>query len=83
VQDLGGELLPLEDAANNNVSANNRSSFSIHSNASMTGCSGGGGDAATDKQLLLWEKRAKGLKKMLLGFDQASECRDASSRNPI
>ncbi|CAG2064144.1 unnamed protein product, partial [Timema podura] len=36
----------------------------------MTGCSGGG-DAATDKQLMLWERRAKGLKKMLLGFDQA------------
>lgn len=27
----------------------------------------------TDKTLALWERRCKGLKKMLLGFDQASE----------
>jgi hypothetical protein len=39
--------------------------------AAMTGCSGGGSDTSTDKQLLLWERRVKGLKKMLLGFDQA------------
>ncbi|XP_071443530.1 ankyrin repeat and fibronectin type-III domain-containing protein 1 isoform X1 [Hetaerina americana] len=31
----------------------------------------GGGVGAGDKQLLLWERRAKGIKKMLLGFDQA------------
>ncbi|XP_069684957.1 ankyrin repeat and fibronectin type-III domain-containing protein 1 isoform X3 [Periplaneta americana] len=63
----------------NNI--NNRSSTSASSpfsvigssmaTAAMTGCSGGGSDATTDKQLLLWERRVKGLKKMLLGFDQA------------
>ena len=39
--------------------------------AAMTGCSGGGSDASMDKQLLVWERRVKVLKKMLLGFDQA------------
>ena len=28
----------------------------------------------SDKTLCLWERRAKGLNKMLLGFEQASEC---------
>ncbi|GLH16800.1 Protein of unknown function [Gryllus bimaculatus] len=49
-------------------------SFSIISShgasATMTGC-GGGAEAAVVKQLLLWERQAKGLKK-ILGFDQAS-----------
>nr|CAD7439694.1 unnamed protein product [Timema bartmani] len=75
VQELGGGLLPVDESSPVNHN-NNRASFSIigshHSVAAsaMTGCSGGG-DAATDKQLMLWERRAKGLKKMLLGFDQA------------
>lgn len=75
VQELGGGLLPFDDApSNNNNNNNTRASFSIISShsttATMTGC-GGGAEAAVDKQLLLWERRAKGLKKMLLGFDQA------------
>jgi len=59
----------------NNRSSASSSPFSVIGSsvatAAMTGCSGGGSDATTDKQLLLWERRVKGLKKMLLGFDQA------------
>jgi hypothetical protein len=59
----------------NSRSSASSSAFSVigssMATAAMTGCSGGGSDAATDKQLLLWERRVKGLKKMLLGFDQA------------
>ncbi|XP_067005275.2 ankyrin repeat and fibronectin type-III domain-containing protein 1 [Anabrus simplex] len=77
VQELGGgSMHPLNETSSCNINNNNnsRASFSIigshGASATMTGC-GGGPDAATDKQLMLWERRAKGLKKMLLGFDQA------------
>ncbi|XP_023708239.1 ankyrin repeat and fibronectin type-III domain-containing protein 1 isoform X3 [Cryptotermes secundus] len=59
----------------NNRSSGSSSPFSVigssMATAAMTGCSGGGSDTSTDKQLLLWERRVKVLKKMLLGFDQA------------
>lgn len=91
VQELGGCISSLDESAagcnNNNNNNINRASFSsfIHHTAAaspMTGCSGGGADAATDKQLMLWERRAKGLKKMLLGFDQASTFPAGSSCLP-
>lgn len=47
-----------------------RSSFSNPHN-NLTGCGGN----TEDKQLALWERRARALRKMLLGFDQASEFR--------
>ncbi|XP_029672352.1 uncharacterized protein LOC115240991 isoform X2 [Formica exsecta] len=43
-----------------------RASFSTQHN-NLTGCSG----STEDKQLALWERRARALRKMLLGFDQA------------
>lgn len=43
-----------------------RASFSTPHN-NLTGCGGN----AEDKQLAQWERRAKALRKMLLGFDQA------------
>ncbi|XP_046739893.1 uncharacterized protein LOC124407632 isoform X1 [Diprion similis] len=43
-----------------------RASFSTPHN-NLTGCGGN----AEDKQLALWERRARALRKMLLGFDQA------------
>jgi len=45
-----------------------RASFSAQHN-NLTGCSG----STEDKQLALWERRARALRKMLLGFDQARE----------
>ncbi|XP_021938463.1 ankyrin repeat and fibronectin type-III domain-containing protein 1 isoform X2 [Zootermopsis nevadensis] len=82
-----GEQLTLDETPGYNNNNNNNhhhhniinnhsssSPFSVigssMATAAMSGC-GGGTDAATDKQLLLWERRVKGLKKMLLGFDQA------------
>lgn len=73
IQDLNGGLISPEQGLPPNLN-NNRASFSImthYPTSSITGCHGGSGDA--DKELLLWERRAKGLKKMLLGFDQTSE----------
>ncbi|XP_048507343.1 uncharacterized protein LOC105689444 isoform X4 [Athalia rosae] len=43
-----------------------RASFSTPHN-NLTGCGG----SAEDKQLAIWERRARALRKMLLGFDQA------------
>ncbi|KAL0130197.1 hypothetical protein PUN28_002051 [Cardiocondyla obscurior] len=43
-----------------------RASFSTQHN-NLTGCGG----STEDKQLALWERRARALRKMLLGFDQA------------
>ena len=45
-----------------------RSSFSTQHN-NLAGCGG----STEEKQLALWERRARALRKMLLGFDQASE----------
>lgn len=33
----------------------------------------GGTGGGSEKQRLIWERRVRGLKKMLLGFDQASK----------
>jgi hypothetical protein len=70
-----------------NRSSGSSSPFSMIGNsvatAAMTGCSGGGSDTSTDKQLLLWERRVKGLKKMLLGFDQARKHIAATSRDAL
>ena len=45
--------------------------FNVSGNAytspSVTGCAG----SDSDKQLGLWERRVKGLRRMLLGWDQA------------
>lgn len=41
--------------------------FTGNSGPSVTGCAG----SETDKQLGLWERRVKGLRRMLLGWDQA------------
>ena len=69
----------LHNNINNRSTASASSPFSVigssMATAAMTGCSGGGSDATTDKQLLLWERRVKALKKMLLGFDQARKLR--------
>lgn len=48
--------------------SSHRASFSTQHN-NLTGCGGSG----EDKQLALWERRARALRKMLLGFDQARE----------
>lgn len=45
-----------------------RASFSAAHN-NLTGCGGN----AEDKQVALWERRVRTLRKLLLGFDQASE----------
>ncbi|XP_023316665.1 uncharacterized protein LOC106658011 isoform X1 [Trichogramma pretiosum] len=45
-----------------------RGSFTSQNN-NLTGCSGGG-SSSEDKQLVLWERRARALRKMLAGFEQ-------------
>ncbi|PSN43050.1 hypothetical protein C0J52_23158 [Blattella germanica] len=51
----------LHNNINNRSSTSSSSPFSVigssMATAAMTGCSGGGSDATTDKQLLLWERR--------------------------
>lgn len=46
--------------------SSHRASFSTQHN-NLTACGG----STEDKQLALWERRARALRKMLLGFDQA------------
>lgn len=41
--------------------------FTGNTGQSVTGCAG----SENDKQLGLWERRVKGLRRMLLGWDQA------------
>ncbi|XP_076233710.1 ankyrin repeat and fibronectin type III domain containing protein wide awake isoform X2 [Calliopsis andreniformis] len=66
VQELGGSTSGSGGTTLLEPPSSHRSSFSSqHSN--LTGCGGN----AEDKQLALWERRARALRKMLLGFDQA------------
>ncbi|XP_055848803.1 uncharacterized protein LOC129913874 isoform X6 [Episyrphus balteatus] len=71
IQDLSGcEGFPQQSAAFSST----RSSISsiiigefCNSGPSVTGCTG----TETDKQIGIWERRVKGLRRMLLGWDQA------------
>ncbi|XP_033214419.1 ankyrin repeat and fibronectin type-III domain-containing protein 1 isoform X3 [Belonocnema kinseyi] len=65
VQELGGSTSG-SGGTNLLEPVSHRSSFSAQHN-NLTGCSGN----TEDKQLALWERRARALRKMLLGFDQA------------
>ncbi|XP_046589478.1 uncharacterized protein LOC107219511 isoform X4 [Neodiprion lecontei] len=64
VQELGGSSTSMGTTLLEPPS--HRASFSTPQN-NLTGCGGN----AEDKQLALWERRARALRKMLLGFDQA------------
>jgi hypothetical protein len=71
VQELGGGAVGGNPAAGPALlepppSQSHRGSFSSQHN-NLTGCGG----SAEDKQLALWERRARALRKMLFGFDQA------------
>ncbi|XP_016771567.1 uncharacterized protein LOC410514 isoform X6 [Apis mellifera] len=66
VQELGGSTSGSGGTTLLEPPASHRSSFSSQHN-NLTGCGG----SAEDKQLALWERRARALRKMLLGFDQA------------
>ncbi|KYN00199.1 Ankyrin repeat and fibronectin type-III domain-containing protein 1 [Cyphomyrmex costatus] len=65
VQELGGST---SDSGGTNLLEPpcHRATFSTQHN-NLTGCSG----STEDKQLALWERRSRALRKMLLGFDQA------------
>ena len=67
IQELGGSFC-RSDGLNLFEPSSHRSSFSAPHN-NLTGCGGN----TEDKQLALWERRARALHKMLLGFDQASK----------
>ncbi|XP_017888104.1 uncharacterized protein LOC108629762 isoform X1 [Ceratina calcarata] len=66
VQELGGSSSGSGGSTLLEPPSSHRSSFSSQHN-NLTGCGG----SAEDKQLALWERRARALRKMLLGFDQA------------
>ncbi|XP_076183926.1 ankyrin repeat and fibronectin type III domain containing protein wide awake isoform X4 [Ptiloglossa arizonensis] len=66
VQELGGSTSGSGGTTLLEPPSSHRSSFSSQHN-NFTGCGG----SAEDKQLALWERRARALRKMLLGFDQA------------
>ncbi|XP_024940813.1 uncharacterized protein LOC107267862 isoform X3 [Cephus cinctus] len=66
VQELGGNTSGSGSSATLLEPPSHRASFSTQHN-NLTGCGG----SAEDKQLALWERRARALRKMLLGFDQA------------
>ncbi|XP_068983303.1 ankyrin repeat and fibronectin type-III domain-containing protein 1 isoform X4 [Bombus flavifrons] len=66
VQELGGSTSGSGGTTLLEPPSSHRSSFSSQHN-NLTGCGG----SAEDKQLALWERRARALRKMLLGFDQA------------
>lgn len=68
VQELGGSTSGSGGTTLLEPPSSHRSSFSSQHN-NLTGCGG----SAEDKQLALWERRARALRKMLLGFDQASK----------
>ena len=68
VQELGGSTSGSGGTTLLEPPSSHRSSFSSQHN-NLTGCGGNN----EDKQLALWERRARALRKMLLGFDQASE----------
>ncbi|XP_043516563.1 uncharacterized protein LOC122532121 isoform X2 [Frieseomelitta varia] len=66
VQELGGSTSGSGGTTLLEPPSSHRSSFSSQHN-NLTGCGGNN----EDKQLALWERRARALRKMLLGFDQA------------
>ncbi|XP_072760844.1 uncharacterized protein Wake isoform X5 [Anoplolepis gracilipes] len=66
VQELGGGTSGSSATTLLEPPSIHRASFSTQHN-NLTGCSG----STEDKQLALWERRARALRKMLLGFDQA------------
>lgn len=66
VQELGGSTSGSGGTNLLEPPSSHRASFSTQHN-NLTGCGG----SAEDKQLALWERRARALRKMLLGFDQA------------
>lgn len=66
VQELGGSTSGSGGTNLLEPPSSHRASFSTQHN-NLTGCGGSG----EDKQLALWERRARALRKMLLGFDQA------------
>jgi len=69
VQELGGSTSGSGGTNLLEPPSSHRASFSTQHN-NLTGCGG----STEDKQLALWERRARALRKMLLGFDQAREC---------
>lgn len=80
VQELGGGLSTLDlgsDLSHNNNNNNNNNNNTHNTNLNRLTTTpplvAAAAGAGAEKQLLLWERRAKGLKKMLLGFDQASK----------
>ncbi|XP_011866915.1 PREDICTED: uncharacterized protein LOC105561495 isoform X1 [Vollenhovia emeryi] len=66
VQELGGSTSGSGGTTLLEPPSSHRASFSTQHN-NPTGCGG----STEDKQLALWERRARALRKMLLGFDQA------------
>ncbi|XP_077260035.1 ankyrin repeat and fibronectin type III domain containing protein wide awake isoform X5 [Temnothorax americanus] len=66
VQELGGSTSGSGGSILLEPPSSHRASFSTQHN-NLTGCGG----STEDKQLSLWERRARALRKMLLGFDQA------------
>ncbi|XP_025162919.1 uncharacterized protein LOC105180693 isoform X5 [Harpegnathos saltator] len=66
VQELGGSTSGSGGTTLLEPPSSHRASFSTQHN-NLTGCGG----STEDKQLALWERRARALRKMLLGFDQA------------
>ncbi|XP_066594906.1 uncharacterized protein wake isoform X2 [Prorops nasuta] len=66
VQELGGTTSGSGGTTLLEPPSTHRASFSAQHN-NLTGCGG----SADDKELALWERRTRALKKMLLGFDQA------------
>lgn len=68
VQELGGGTSGSGGTILLEPPSSHRASFSAQHN-NLTACGG----STEDKQLALWERRARALRKMLLGFDQARE----------
>ncbi|XP_067208007.1 ankyrin repeat and fibronectin type-III domain-containing protein 1 isoform X3 [Linepithema humile] len=66
VQELGGSTSGSGGTTLLEPASSHRASFSTQHN-NLTACGG----STEDKQLALWERRARALRKMLLGFDQA------------
>lgn len=71
VQELGGSTSGSGGTTLLEPASSHRASFSTQHN-NLTACGG----STEDKQLALWERRARALRKMLLGFDQAREFND-------
>ncbi|XP_055848804.1 uncharacterized protein LOC129913874 isoform X7 [Episyrphus balteatus] len=68
IQDLSGcEGFPQQSAAFSSTRSSISSIIIGNSGPSVTGCTG----TETDKQIGIWERRVKGLRRMLLGWDQA------------